>query len=456
MNKDFDLGWNLLEGQTPYFIKPIELSSREKRILSLLLERLLQNPSVQMEVALRELCGEKNIVLERVAGGKLVAIAKKCVEGFGVLDFILADDEVEEISVIGVNKPIFVFHRSRGWLESNALFTSQEHAVDTINKIARPLGRRVSFQNPRLNAFLPDGSRLHASIAPICLNGVELTIRKFKKQPFTAKQLASLGTFSLDALAFLWTVLFADVSLCIAGNTGSGKTTTLNALFSFIPLGERIVVTEETPELNLVQEHVVKIIANDELGITMKDLVKDTLRMRPDRIVIGEVRSRDEAHALFDSLLAGQAKGSCFTMHANSSAEVLQRLRAFGIAQEDLNAIDLVLVQKRISFFDKCMREQKELRRVTELAEITDGKPRVLFYLNPRSGFLEKTTLLRKSRLVQKVLQNYSFTEKEFWNEVFRRKKFLERTSNETEFKTFTEQVQDFAFSKERPAVVLE
>ncbi len=439
-----NLGWALSEGKTPYSVPQVVLTENESKIFSQLLALLLHEPSRDLNSLLKRLCEEKNILLDKTAGEKIVGMAKHCVEGFGVLDFLLSDDELEEISVIGVGKPIFVFHRKKGWLETNAFFTSEEHAINTINKIARPLGRRVTSQNPRINAILPDGSRLHASIPPICLNGVEITIRKFLQNPLNAGEIADLGTISFDALAFLWTVLYGDVSLCIAGNSGSGKTTTLNALFSFIPLNERIIVTEETPELFFLHEHLVKILANEELGVGMKDLVKDTLRMRPDRVVVGEVRSAEETQALFDSLLAGQAKGSFFTFHAKSSAEALQRLKAFGISDEDLNAIDLVVVQKRISFLDRKTKRQSELRRVTEIAEIVDSKPRLLFVSN-KSGKLVKTKNLGSSFVVERVLQNYGFSKREFWREVSKREKFLEKTRAKG-FRAFTAQVQDFAF----------
>ncbi|MEM4255434.1 MAG: ATPase, T2SS/T4P/T4SS family [Candidatus Norongarragalinales archaeon] len=437
-------GWKLAREKTPYFVPPIELTEREDEILSQLLQLLLREPSRGLHSLLRALCEEKNIILEKASGEKIIGIAKNCVEGLGVLDFLLADDELEEISVIGVGKPVFVFHRKKGWLETNAFFTSEEHAVNAVNKIARPLGRRVTLKNPRLNAVLPDGSRLHASIPPVCLDGVELSIRKFLRNPLNARELADFGTVSVDALAFLWTVLYGDVSLCIAGNTGSGKTTTLNALFSFVPLNERIIVAEETPELFLLQKHVVKMIASEDAGASLKDLVRDTLRMRPDRVVVGEVRSKAEAEGLLDSLLAGQAKGSFFTFHSKSSLDVMSRLKAFGVDEGDLDAVDLVLVQKRISFFDLKAKKAREMRKVTEIAEVKNSKPRFLFSLDA-SGVLNECKGLKCSAVAEKTLQNYGFSLREFWREVARRKSFLKKTRF-AGFKDFTLKAQEFAF----------
>ena len=129
--------------------------------------------------------------------------------------------------------------------------------------------------------------------------------------------------YSSNSLAFFWMLLQSSSSILVCGNTGSGKTTTLNALFSFVPLNERVVVVEETPELNIFQEHCVKIIANKELGITLSNLVEDTLRMRPDRVIVGEVRNAEEAQALGECLLAGQARGTYATLHATDGVQAL-------------------------------------------------------------------------------------------------------------------------------------
>lgn len=442
-NQEQEKGWSLRKEKTPYFISPVEFDDFEQKILDSLLEKTCQNPALEFKRCLREVCEEKNLVLEKTAGEKICLYARQNVEGLGFLEELLSDDELEEISIVGVGKPVFVYHRRKGWLETNASFTSGEHAVNAVNKMARPLGRRITSQHPRLNAVLPDGSRLHASIAPVALSGFEITIRKFKRNPFSASELARNGTISADALAFLWLVLYGDASLCVCGNTGSGKTTTLNALFSFIPLNERIVVTEETPELHFLQEHLVKIVSNEELGIGMRDLVKDTLRMRPDRVVVGEVRNADEARALFDSLLAGQAKGSYFTFHAKSACEALTRLKALGAGGEELDSLDLIVVQKRFSVLDKSSHAARDVRKVTEIAEVDNGRALNLFSYS--NGRLEARKILRKSSLVEKVLGNYDFTAREFWAEFEKRKHFLEK-GGFRDFRDFTLQAQRLAF----------
>lgn len=381
-------------------------------------------------------------------------VARECalrsLAGFGVLDFLLAEPSLEEISVVGVGRPFFVYHRQLGWLKTNCFFTNFEEAVNAVNKMARPLGRRLAYQSPRINAVLPDGSRLHASIAPVCRNGVEITIRKFSDEPFSVASLAANATLSPEAAAALWLALYADVSLAVAGNTGSGKTTTLNSLFSFIPTWERIIVVEETPEIYLPHEHVVRLASNEELGVSLKDLVLDTLRMRPDRLVIGEIRSKQEAEAFIDCLLGGQARGSYCTLHAKSSVEALERLRALTGSSDGLSAIDLLLVQRRIPRYDSSTKRAWEARRVTEVRLQLNGQLLPLFKHDFASDSLKKCDALE--RLFDRLTATYSASAKELRQEFEARAQLLEKLSKQKiSFSEFTAIVQQHAYSK-KPA----
>ncbi len=396
--------------------------------------------SRKLKNLLKEVCEEYGLLLERERGEKIVEVAEANIFGYGVLDPLLEDDSIEEITVLGANRPLYVYHRQMGWLKTNCYFTSEEFAVNMINKMARSLGRRITLQNPRLNATLPNGSRLHASISPVSVEGVEMTIRKFKKNPFTPADLIENNTMITELAAFLSLALFGDTSLVIAGNTSSGKTTTLNALFSFIPLADRIIITEETPEISIPHKHRIRIVANEEAGISMKDLVKDTLRMRPDRVVIGEVRSREEVEALFDSLLAGQARGSYATFHAGTSEETIARLKALGARESDLDAVDLVLVQRRILVHEK--GRSVEMRRVTELSEVSGGKPRKLFSYNARKDCLEKNNFFR-TRLFEKIAETHRMSGRELAAELKKRAKRLAFLAKEKKsYAEFTREVQ--------------
>ncbi|MFQ5405955.1 MAG: type II/IV secretion system ATPase subunit [Candidatus Micrarchaeia archaeon] len=426
-------GWRVCQTGV-YSVPFFDFSRQEKRLLDCVFSRYRNDCFLKKGVVSREnarealkallvrVCREFDFALEKRRARVLVDFALAHTAGFGAFDFFLQDEDLEEVSLACVEKPVFVFHRKKGWLESNCFFTSVDAVVDAVNKMARPLGRRLSFQSPRLNARLLDGSRLHASIAPVALDGVEVTIRKFSKDPFCVADLVACNTLSAFAAAFLWVVLRADVSVVVAGNTGSGKTTTLNSLFSFLPAKERFVVTEETPELNLLQRHVVRTVAFEK-GVGMQDLVKDSLRMRPDRVIVGEVRSKEEVKALFDCLLAGQARGAYATMHGRSSKEALARLSSFGVSRADLQALDLLIVQRRIPVFDLKTGASRELRRVTEISEVVDGEPQVVFEYDAQSDSLN---FVGKSFLLKRVCPTYGCSEKQLLKELQRRGGFLQ------------------------------
>lgn len=363
------------------------LNETENQLLSTLITQQLDQSQAgseatsppQLCAALEQVCLQSGLLPSRESANRILQTALEYLQGYGPLNPLIADPQLEEIAVTGVQEPVWVYHRQQGWLCTNAVLTNAQAAVHLINKMARPLGRRVSYQYPRLNTTLPDGSRLHASIAPIAAKGVELTIRKFTPTPLSPVALIARQTLSARTLALLALALRTDHSLLVGGNTGSGKTSTLNALFGFVPLGERIVVTEETPEVRLPHSHVVQLVANAELGISLKDLAQDTLRMRPDRVVIGEARTPDEVHALLDATLAGQARGTYATFHADSAREALYRLQSLGARPPDLHALRLVLIQRRMSCPGSAQSTMREVRKVTELAEITpEGEARLL------------------------------------------------------------------------------
>lgn len=345
--------------------------------------------------------------------------------GYGPLSYLLQDDMLEEIAVIGLNNPVYVFHRDKGWLDTNIMFTSREPLIDTINKMARKVGRRITLQNPRLNAVLPDGSRLHATIEPI--SELELTIRKFRKKPLTIKDLVKTG-YSFDLLAFLWMVFQNDKNVIICGNTAAGKTTALNALFSFVPYNERIIILEETPEIVISHKHQIKMKSDPTMNVGMKDLIEDSLRMRPDRVIIGEVRSKPEILAMIESMNAGQARGCYATMHAHSVKELVSRLRYNGVIPSDINAIDLVIAQRRFLRFGNG-RTVKEIRKVVEVCELEERRSSVLikhlYKYDPKKDTVVRTTA--KSKIVAEIAFANGMSEQDILLEIENRSKYLKK-----------------------------
>ena len=296
----------------------------------------------------------------------LISLVRMKTLGFEVLDLLLQDDNLEEIAVIGVgqDKPIYVYHRDYGMLETNIYFTSEDVLVNLINRLGMHQRKSISYRTPRMDAVLPDGSRVHAVIRPIALDGPKITIRKFRRRNYSITELISSGMLSVDAAAFLWVAFESDINALIVGNTGSGKTTLLNALAAFYPAQDRIIVVEDTPEIRTPHKHFVRIVDHPETDVSKSQLVLDTLRMRPDRVIVGEIRSPEDMKAYIDTCLAGQGKGSVATMHSRSSQEAIHRLISNGIPQSDVHSVDLIIVVRRWSD-----RSGNAVRRVVQISE---------------------------------------------------------------------------------------
>lgn len=291
-------------------------------------------------------------------------------DGLGPLSLFTDDAQLEEIMVNGIGQPIYVYHRKFGMCKSNVCFTDRRYFIEKANQVLASVGRRVDEGHPRAHGVLPNGDRIAVIIPPYSAD-CTMDIRKFSALPMTVTDLAGNGMLSLEAAAFLWLAFEAGCNIGIVGNTGAGKTSLLNALFRFVPADQRVVCVEETPEMQILQEQHVRMISVENLGITLKDAILDSLRLRPGRVIIGEVRTAEEASALKESLLAGQALGTYFTYHAENSRFAIRRLREQGIMPRDLSAIDLLVVCRR--FEQKSPKGPKTHRAVSEIAEVLDS-----------------------------------------------------------------------------------
>jgi pilus assembly protein CpaF len=340
-------------------------------------ERLLAAAGEEADCAaperIRALVDREAGVLDATAREGLAARIAERAFGLGPLEPLLADPEVEEIMVSGTR---------RAWIErggrlerTDVAFESEADLREAIERILAPLGRRVDEAEPLADARLPDGSRVNVVIPPLALDGPALTIRRFRRRGFTPDDLVANGTLSRPLLDFLARAVRCRATLLVCGGTGSGKTTTLNALSSFIGAGERVVTIEDAAELSLRQPHVVRLEARppnvEGRGeVTIRRLVRNALRMRPDRIIVGEVRG-GEALDLLSALSTGH-DGSLSTVHAGSPAEALRRIETLALMaglglphaalQEQVaDAFDLVLCQARGA---------DGARRVVALAEV--------------------------------------------------------------------------------------
>jgi pilus assembly protein CpaF len=307
-----------------------------------------------------QILSEENIILTRSERERLFEQIAAEILGLGPLQPLLEDDSITEIMVNGA-KNIYV--ERKGKLHRVPIsFESDEHVTRIIDRIVSPIGRRIDESSPYVDARLPDGSRVNAVIPPLSLVGPVLTIRKFFKNPITIEQLLDFGTITPEALQFLKACVEARLNVIISGGTGSGKTTLLNILSSFIPSDERIITIENAAELQLRQEHVVTLEsrpANIEGKgeVTIRDLVVNSLRMRPDRIIVGEIRD-GAALDMLQAMNTGH-DGSMTTAHSNGPRDTLARLETMAlmagvdlpmraIREQIASAVDLIVHEERM------------------------------------------------------------------------------------------------------------
>lgn len=431
LKNSIDLGWDILdEGQ--YKLEIPKISEEEKELILKIEERFrektgqgdiknLDEIEQLIKTLITDYANYESAYLDGEQTEYLAKIAIMHIYGFCFIDELLEDKNIEEISIIGVHKPTYVYVKENGWLSVNACFTSEHAITDVVNKMAQAIGRRITLQNPRLDAILPNGDRLHASLPPI--SSGEITIRRFRETPYSPAELCQNNTIDEKTMAYLSILMQSDSSVIIAGNTASGKTTTLNALFGFVPLSDRVIITEETPEINIPHKHNLRLVANKDMGISLQTLVYDSFRMRPDRIIVGEIRNKEEANALFDVLLAGQARGSYATMHAQSANEALQRLKSFGINEIDLNSISCIIVQKRMIKYDKGAKRNFEIRRIVEIAERTDNRHEIIAHYDYKKDCL----IYNGSKLLEEIGGRMGLDKKEINNELVQRTKIIKK-----------------------------
>ena len=344
----------------------------KKMVLSGVSSQELQRQAAAMA---KEILGQLTIQLP--AGLSVEVIEKELVAeaiGLGPLEAMIALDDISEIMVNGPNQ---IFVEKKGILyKTDTFFADDNQVLSAIERIVAPLGRRIDESSPMVDARLPDGSRVNAIIPPLSLVGPSITIRKFSKKALEAKDLIDFGSVSPDMVRFLATCVAVRKNILISGGTGSGKTTLLNVLSNFLPNRERIVTIEDAAELQLRQEHLVRLESRPpniegKGAITIRDLVRNSLRMRPDRIVVGECRG-GEALDMLQAMNTGH-DGSLTTIHANSPRDALARLETLVL----MAGFDLPLraireqIASAIHLVVQISRERDGSRKVTNISEIT-------------------------------------------------------------------------------------
>jgi len=314
----------------------------------------------QVQEVFNTILETEKIVLSRAERLRLFEAIAAEILGYGPIEPLLRDDTITEIMVNGP-KQVYI-ERGGKLYKTDVTFESDDHVMRIIDRIVSPIGRRVDESTPYVDARLPDGSRVNIIIPPISLIGPVITIRKFSRDPFTVDDLIRFGTMTPEIAKFLEACVKARLNIIVSGGTGSGKTTTLNVLSSFIPEDERIITIENAAELQLHQEHVVTLESRPpniegKGEITIRDLVINALRMRPERIIVGECRG-GEALDMLQAMNTGH-DGSLTTLHSNSPRDTLSRLETMvlmagmelpvrAIREQIASAVDLIVHQERL------------------------------------------------------------------------------------------------------------
>ncbi|MGA2602870.1 MAG: CpaF family protein [Verrucomicrobiia bacterium] len=343
-----------------YLVQNIDQKLLEKGDESLLRRRV--------EELVEEKLRSEKLPFSRQMRNRLVSDMADEILGFGPIEPLLRDPTVTEVMV---NRPDQVYCERFGKLElTDIQFRDFEHIRHVIDKIVTPLGRRVDESSPMVDARLPDGSRVNAIIHPLSLNGPVLTIRKFSVDPYTVEDLIGFGTMTQGMAAFLAACVKVKLNILVSGGSGAGKTTLLNVLSSFIPEGERVVTVEDAAELKLHQPHVVRLEARPpniegKGEVKIRDLVRNCLRMRPDRIVVGEVRG-GEALDMLQAMNTGH-EGSISTIHSNSPRDALARL-------------ETMVMMAGMELPSRAIREQvaAAIHLIVQIGRLSDGSRKVI------------------------------------------------------------------------------
>lgn len=421
IKKQFDSIGSNFDVVPQYNVFKQKYSSEEKLLLSELRENLVDlaiSSDESLQVNEDKLLNDiKNFLFAKLPNNSqnntisneyLDNLARKLFQdlvGYGEIDPLIRDDNLEEIMVIGIDKPVFVYHREYGMMKTNILFKDAGEVMNLIDSIARQINRRIDQESPILDGRLPDGSRVNATIPLISADGPSMTIRKFKRDPLTIIDLINSKTISVELAAFFWLCFdglgVKSANAIISGGTSSGKTTTLNALSSFINPKERIITIEDTLELQIPHEHVIRMETRppnvENRGeLTMNDLVKNSLRQRPDRIIVGEVRG-SEAITLFTALNTGHSGFG--TLHSNDARETITRLTnaPMSVPNIMISAIDFIIMQNRIYRSDGV-----SFRRISEVAEVSGIEEGVIqlnkiFEWDPQSDTIKNVGITSKT-----------------------------------------------------------
>jgi len=430
-------------GEFKYIIDELKLDTLERNIYNRILEILLAeirspkeeiaDPRVFFDKEAKKIVGKYRISLgwlPDVSWSKILYHAERDLVGFGQIDALMRDPNIEDISCDGVRKPVYVWHRKYENLESNLSFQDDVELDDAVVKLVHMAGKHVSSAFPIVDASLPGKHRLavcyRREVTPF---GTAFTIRKFREDPYSIIDLINLGTFSEEMAAYFWMCLENRASVMVLGGTAAGKTTALNALACLIKPGSKLVTIEETAELNLPHENWISLIARRSYGlgenqsgeVTLFDLVKTSMRHRPDVLIVGEIRG-NEAYVLFQALATGHG-GMC-TMHAESIDSAVKRLtsKPMDIAPTYMPLMNVVASVRRVHLPEA--GELKAYRRIVSVDEVADYEDyRNVFKWKPAKDIYSSS--MKNGKMFSVISEQQGYSEKELFEEMERRRNLL-------------------------------
>jgi flagellar protein FlaI len=460
-------------GEYKFILDELQLDPLERGVYSRILEILLaeiQSPKEEITDPRKFFAEEARKIVDKyrislgwlpdVSWYKILYHAERDLVGFGTIDPLMRDPNIEDISCDGVQRPVYVWHRNYESIETNITFENDEQLDNIVVKLVHMAGKHVSSAFPIVDASLPGKHRLavcyRREVTPF---GTAFTIRKFREDPFSIIDLINIGTFSETMAAYFWLCLENRASLMILGGTAAGKTTALNALACLIKPGSKIITIEETAELNLPHDNWVSLIARQSYGlggssvgeVQLFDLVKTSMRHRPDILIVGEVRG-SEAYVLFQALATGH--GGLCTMHAENLDSAIKRLtqKPMDISPAYVPLMNIILSVQRVHLIKE--EQRKAYRRVMNVNEIADyGDYRNTFKWQPRKD--EHQPEFDKSVMLSHISERTGLTKKDLIDEIEKRRIVLQ-WMREQHIRSYKEVAATIAEYYARPTVILE
>ncbi|MGD0979078.1 MAG: type II/IV secretion system ATPase subunit [Candidatus Bathyarchaeia archaeon] len=430
-------------GEFKYILDELQLDPLERSVYQRILEILLaeiESPKEEIADPRRFFADEAKKIVDKyrislgwlpdVSWYKILYHAERDLVGFSSIDPLMRDPNIEDISCDGVQRSVYIWHRNYESIETNIHFENDEELDNMVVKLVHMAGKHVSSAFPIVDASLPGKHRLavcyRREVTPF---GTAFTIRKFREDPYSIIDLINIGTFSEEMAAYFWLCLENRSSIMVLGGTAAGKTTALNALACLIKPGSKIITIEETAELNLSHENWISLIARQSYGlggnsigeVALFDLVKTSMRHRPDILIVGEVRGQ-EAYVLFQALATGHG-GMC-TMHAENLDSALKRLtqKPMDISPAYLPLMNIILSIQRVHLVKN--NERRAFRRVLNVNEIADYQDyRAIFKWQPSKD--EHTSSFDKSVMLSAISERIGWSKKELLDEIERRKNVL-------------------------------